>query len=410
MKELKNKGHHIKRYPLFDLNIGEVDIFSGILTLNYNLEEFNNLLSSENKDDIDYKKFIDTLQHESYHFIQLFSTGYLFNISMRLFEKSIEIKSYVEGLSKELEINEMVCELEKYNFTDIFNQLDDEIDLEITNERGNSIPVNFSVRDIIESMVIFSSFRSNYLNASNEVFIEWSKNNGHYKLLSPYIYAEFFFGDILYEFFSEVCYWALNTKWPVNNFCKILKGIGYSGILEERALNREDFIHIMKKEHINFFHPIYLYLEYEDKGIRHPYLSYYVYLMQQAAEKDTEKAYAAIAKPYESDSTDIKNFIPKIVRLKGGKIRGYLPNKKATKKEEESLRDLTDIMSLMQSFYGALLIFTNTIDFPHLQCHHLECPYHFENVCFRYHRIPVKWQECEFPGFLNDMLKVKRLF
>jgi len=407
IKQMTNKGRHIERSPLFDTKIGEVDLFTGIMSINYELDDFNHQFQSQ-KSNIN-KDFWDLMHHETFHFIQIFSTGYLFNITMNMYNNTLGIVDKLQQSDKPLKLSTIHAKLSKYKISNEFLKLDKQHEVTINSIDSESSSLYITARDITESMVIFSSFRSIHSTVSKKLFNEWSDKKGYSKYLSPFTYAHHILGDSVLNSFTEFCFWSLNTDNPSSSFIKLLQATGYSGVTEERELDKDDLINILKIEDIKIVHSIEIYHKFNNVNITHPYFEMYIYKLQKRAAEKTNSTYTLISKPYETTREVINDFLPQILRLKQGKIRITVPGERNNYVTDNE-NTLVHVLSLMQAIHGAILVLTKSIKFPHIQCHHVECPYHTENVCVQYHRIPISWDKCSFPSLLEEYLMIEKLF
>ncbi|HAA11993.1 MAG TPA: hypothetical protein DCE41_09960 [Cytophagales bacterium] len=231
---------------------GSVDLCTGIVTLNFSLKDTKSKLA-EKRENNTWKTegILDTIQHEISHFIQLFTCSYVYKISQDLWDSLISFAQKLEQRDEEeLELT-LVRELAQKHIGQLpTERLKTSKVFPLRN--GESITVR--IIDLVECFAIMCSYRFNAVLPDKvygmESFFTWCSENHFDSFLAPVKVAEHFYGGDTFSIFTQLCYWCLNSKDPLEAFEILIKGMGISGLIRKGNPNYESFQRLIYNEQV----------------------------------------------------------------------------------------------------------------------------------------------------------------
>ncbi len=385
----------MKNSPLL-LEIGKVDLITGIVSINFSPDEYWSISKTDEERTEDSKIKVDIFQHECFHFMQLISYSYLFDICMLTFFRLQRLISEQKKRNSLISVEELKQELQNEDIPKIFNLIGKKQKIGKRHE--------FSCRDILESQAILSSYKSNYTPSTSDNFIAWAKKMNYEDSIQAYLYIDFYYGDLGFDMFSEIVFWSFNTSTPLETFDFLVKAVGKVGLINSKKKNNYyQFQELLRGQDFEIYDTFYVRNKFAQNNCFHPYLDKYIKRLSRLNEKKFDEFYLFATHPYSTkDATD---FMPGIMRLKSGKVVMFNPSKKYNETTDISQEDIQIIYAL-SSLYGAVSFLKGDVSMPYIQCHHIDCPHYLTNLCVSNKFIPKTWDDCSFPDMLKDYLKL----
>lgn len=203
---------------------GYLEWASGILFVNCTKEEWHEFLAQSEQSwfDRDAMIFNQTITHETYHFYQIATTGYLYRFVSRLFA---EVANHIGFPVKETNLNKLIEDLAKPS--DTLRDLMAEID--------RPGPKGLTVRDIVESAAYLYEFKYHYpafdaLSFKEQIEIE----NPPKEYRFAFEIAEACLGDSAFDNFLIVSILSLCFDNPTEAFYTALDMVRRTGVIYKR--------------------------------------------------------------------------------------------------------------------------------------------------------------------------------
>jgi hypothetical protein len=393
--------------PILDEGVpGLTSLFSWMVTIDQPdvHDAYSNGSTSSAEDPVptEYQEFSMLLTHEQLHFMQAITTSYLYRLACRAFAEVQAAVAHVKNLPKghvKLPISL------QWRLPDML----DDMRVKSTELSTPEIP-GISALDLMEGSAVYVGQRMQRTGMTNKSYLNYLATSfgaarmGQYS--DAYHLAEWYLGDDVFEVFSAICYLALCTEEPGEVFCRYIRALGKSGILNEtKKPSTQQIVDIGWTYGIRTVTSSYTEME---KGSRHPILTAHM-LSFMANFPEGFPFLEFAARPYEfHDGNIFLNVMAPMTLFRGGTglSAKYLPDytkSDGSRAEGDARRTSLDILVGLHTLCGAILAMLLPEEHV-MQCPHLECPFHKLQLCYARPMIPAHFEECTFPGFIKEML------
>lgn len=209
---------------------GYLEWASGILFINRTQDEWREFNAKTDHAWADRPTAIlgQTITHETYHFYQIATTGYLYRFASRLFA---EVADQIGFPVKERNLDKLVEEIKAGPSNSV---------LELVAELDRPGPKDLTVRDIVESAAYLYEFKSHYPRFGARAFREQIEVEDPLKeYRHAYEIAEERLGESAFDNFLAVSVLALCFDDPTAAFHTALDMVGRTSVIHRRPEDLE---------------------------------------------------------------------------------------------------------------------------------------------------------------------------
>jgi hypothetical protein len=377
---------------------GIADLFGWMLAINFErelLEKHSSPLPRPaDAVPASFKAAADTLTHETIHFIQALTCGYLYRVACSLFDEVCRVIQQVDRFQPDTTI---VLPLQTHSE---IPQLFKKLERKTGDLHTKDIP-GISPRDLLEGAAYFITERKHCPDLTPPAFLDRLKRQcsfGSLRMYSDaYFLAEFFLGEAAFDVFSAISYIALCSDDPGLAFTGCIRLLGTSGILT--SIPRPSAKDLIIRCFAGGMEPIGIPFDIAESGRRHPILT--PYLVALRAKFTLLNLVEFAARPYEKDKREIWQFlVPPVTRFSGGigVASEEIPDFLSCNDENHGWpRILSNMMFVAHysAICGAALAMLSPAGY-HMQCIHEQCPYYRLRLCHAYPVVPERFEECGF--------------
>jgi hypothetical protein len=198
---------------------GYLEWVSGILFVNRTLEDWQHFLS---RPDLDRSILEQTITHETYHFYQIATTGYLYRFASRLFDEVVSLIGFPVRERNIEKLVENVMSKSSGKLRDLVAELD------------RPGPQDLTVRDIVESAAYLYEFKAHYPEFGAQSFreqLEFEMPDREYR--HAFQIAEERMGDGAFDNFLVVSVLSLCCDDPAEAFHTTVEMVQRSRVVYE---------------------------------------------------------------------------------------------------------------------------------------------------------------------------------
>jgi hypothetical protein len=357
---------------------------TGLIAIREHADFVDNALNGLASDTPRAFRLVMTINHEAVHFIQCFTTAFLYSYSLSLFDLTLRV---IENIRRGFVSKGAVA-----HFREAFAG---------RVEQFKSRNGGFSAIDLVEAMAVTEGYRATVTDNLNNprhfhqfLITSFPNPKSEYRRVIDFITRRF--GESAgYNLTPRLCFLALNTESPSENlqyFVEWLKEVPSGDVASLTATELLEFfdmdLPILETAH----------QEFPEKP-PHPILDPYIKAL--AATGPLQDRYEFAAQPGTWLRTkyvpERKMLLPPFIVASGG--RGWIMGLAS-----EWSGDKQALVLQATATIGACLMLLSG-DTPYQACRHTECPVHQSALCYSWFAKPhaLPWTECSFPWAMNDL-------